>query len=150
RARGGTRGAAATGDGGGRGPGGPGGVPPSPGAPRRALGPGGGQGTSRYVRALDASTATVTVSEAAGLRARGLVARDVSWTGGPAPAPDTPLAVRIRHRHPPVPARLARADGAAATVLFEGDGPAVTPGQAAVFYRGDTVLGGGWIAGDVA
>jgi len=117
---------------------------------RRGLGLGCGHGTRRYVRALDASTATVTVSEAAGLRARGLVARDVSWTGGPAPAPDTPLAVRIRHRHPPVPARLARADGAAATVLFEGDGPAVTPGQAAVFYRGDTVLGGGWIAGDVA
>jgi len=86
------------------------------------------------------------VSDAAGLGARGLVAREVSWTGGAAPAPDTPLAVRIRHRHPPVPARLARADGADTMVLFEGDGPAVTPGQAAVFYRGDAVLGGGWIA----
>ena len=105
-----------------------------------------GSGTRRYVRALDAGTATVTVSDAAGLRARGLVAREVSWTSGAAPAPDTPLAVRIRHRHPPVRARLARADGADTTVLFEGDGPAVTPGQAAVFYRGDAVLGGGWIA----
>src|SRR5206468_5699941 len=142
--------AAGGGAGGGGEGGGQGGVHRVPGGRRRAGGPGGARGPRRYVRALDASTATVTVSEAAGLRARGLVARDVSWTGGPAPAPDTPLAVRIRHRHPPVPARLARADGAAATVLFEGDGPAVTPGQAAVFYRGDTVLGGGWIAGDVA
>src|SRR5205823_4714195 len=73
----------------------------------------------RYVRALDAGSATVTVSDAAGLRARGLVAREVSWTGGAAPALDTPLAVRIRHRHPPVPARLARADGADTMVLFE-------------------------------
>src|SRR5207247_9112766 len=121
----------------------PGGQAPGPGL-------GCGQGPRRYVRALDASAAPATVSEAAGLRARGLVARDVSWTGGPAPAPDTPLAVRIRHRHPPVPARLARADGAAATVLFEGDGPAVTPGQAAGFYRGDTVLGGGRIGGAAA
>ena len=113
---------------------------------RRGLGLASGSGVRRYVRALDAGTATVTVSDAAGLRARGLVAREVSWTSGAAPAPDTPLAVRIRHRHPPVPARLARADGADTMVLFEGDGPAVTPGQAAVFYRGDAVLGGGWIA----
>ena len=117
---------------------------------RRGLGLAVGNGTRRYVRALDAGTATVTVSDAAGLRARGLVAREVSWTSGAAPAPDTPLAVRIRHRHPPVRARLARADGADTTVLFEGDGPAVTPGQAAVFYRGDAVLGGGWIAAALA
>jgi len=117
---------------------------------RRGLGLVSGQGTRRYVRALDASTATVTVSDAGGLRARGLVAREVSWASGAAPAPDTPLAVRIRHRQPPVRARLARAEGADATVLFDGGGPAVTPGQAAVFYRGDTVLGGGWIAEGLA
>jgi tRNA-specific 2-thiouridylase len=111
---------------------------------RRGLGL--GSGTRRYVRALDARTATVTVSDAAGLRARGLVAREVSWTTGAAPAPDTPLAVRIRHRHPLIPARLLATDSADTTVEFDDDGPAVTPGQAAVFYRGDAVLGGGWIA----
>src|SRR5207237_10122535 len=83
---------------------------------------------------------------AAGSRARGRGARAGSGPSGAAPAPDAPLAARIRHRPPPVRARLARADGADTTVLFEGDGPAVTPGQAAVFYRGDAVLGGGWIA----
>src|SRR3989449_9113707 len=94
---------------------------------RRGLGLASGSGTPRYVRALDAGTATVTVSDAAGLRARGLVAREVSWTSGAAPAADTPLAVRIRHPHPPVPAPLPRPHRADTPGLFQGDGPAATP-----------------------
>ncbi len=109
-----------------------------------------GGGARRYVRAIDPATATVTVGPDPGPGARGLVARAVSWTAGTPPSAGTELAVRIRHRHPVIPARLAAAVADEVRVLFEGTGPAVTPGQAAVFYRGDLVLGGGWIDGALA
>src|SRR5262249_33016001 len=76
----------------------------------------------------------------------GLVARGTVWTAGVPPLPGAALAVRLRHRHRPVPARLARIDGDRAEIRFAERGPVVTPGQAAVFYRGDLVVGGGWIA----
>jgi tRNA-specific 2-thiouridylase len=112
---------------------------------RRGLGLGGG--ARRYVRAIDATSGTITVSEAAGLRARGLVAHTMTWSAGRPPAAGTAVQVRIRHRHPPLPARLAAVLGDRAEIAFTGDGPAVTPGQAAVVYQGELVLGGGWISG---
>jgi tRNA-specific 2-thiouridylase len=115
---------------------------------RRGLGLGGGP--RRYVRAIDARTGTVTVGDDTGLVAAGLVTRGTLWSAGAPPALGQLLAVRIRHRHRPVAARLASVDGDAAVVRFEDRGPAVTPGQAAVFYRGELVVGGGWIAEAVA
>jgi tRNA-uridine 2-sulfurtransferase len=72
------------------------------------------------------------------------------WTAGAPPAPGARLSVRIRHRHRPVEAWLASAAGDAAEVRFVESGPLVTPGQAAVFYRGELVVGGGWIAHELA
>jgi len=55
------------------------------------------------------------------------------------------IEVKIRYRHPALPARLAFSSARTAEVRFVSEGPAVTPGQACVFYRGDEVVGGGFI-----
>jgi len=116
---------------------------------RRGLGLGGG--ARRYVKALDAARATVTVVDGpARLAAAGLAARDVTWSGDRVPAPGTRIAARVRHRHAPVPAWVETATADATTIVFDGAGPAVTPGQAVVFYAGETVVGGGWIVGETA
>ena len=114
---------------------------------RRGLGLAGG--ARRYVRAIDAATATVTVGGAEALAAAGLVARDVCWSAGTPPPCGAALAARIRHRHRPVPARLLTSDAGSVQLRFDAPGPAVTPGQAAVFYRDELVVGGGWIAGEL-
>jgi tRNA-specific 2-thiouridylase len=115
---------------------------------RRGLGVGGGP--RRYVRAIDPTTAMVTVCDGGRLRGRGLRAQDVRWSAGTPPRPGTAVGVRIRHRHPLVAARLTGCTDSEAVVAFEAEGPLVTPGQAAVFYRDDIVLGGGWIVGELA
>jgi tRNA-specific 2-thiouridylase len=51
----------------------------------------------------------------------------------------------VRYRAPAIPCRLRLLADGRCEVFFEAAFPAVTPGQAAVFYRGETVLGGGWI-----
>jgi tRNA-specific 2-thiouridylase len=58
--------------------------------------------------------------------------------------------VRVRYRHAGVPARLEICSSGEVHARFDDPVRAVTPGQAAVFYDGDLVLGGGWIAGPIA
>jgi tRNA-specific 2-thiouridylase len=115
---------------------------------RRGLGVGGGP--RRYVRAIDAASGTITVADGHAMRGRGLRATNVRWSAGAPPSPGTAVGVRIRHRHPLVAAQLTQCGPDEATVAFTGDGPVVTPGQAAVFYDEDRVLGGGWIVGELA
>jgi tRNA-specific 2-thiouridylase len=54
---------------------------------------------------------------------------------------DCPLTAKVRSMHKPVPARLA-----GDRLVFESPEYGVAPGQAAVLYAGERVLGGGWIA----
>jgi tRNA-specific 2-thiouridylase len=53
--------------------------------------------------------------------------------------------VQIRHRHAAAPARVRALAEGRAEVVFDMPQQAVTPGQAAVWYDGDEVVGGGWI-----
>ncbi|MBT8467559.1 MAG: tRNA 2-thiouridine(34) synthase MnmA [Myxococcales bacterium] len=109
---------------------------------RRGLGLGGG-GT-RYVLRIVPDTAEVVVGDESQLYERELSATDAHWVSG---RPRKPFhgEVRIRYRH-----RGARADvtprGDGFEVRFDEPQRAITPGQAAVVYRGDEVIGGGFIA----
>jgi tRNA-specific 2-thiouridylase len=97
-----------------------------------------------YVLALDATRNEVVVGTDADLRRRDLVAAGVNWLVDE-PRGEFRAAVRIRSRHEPAPAALSPAGGGAWRVLFDEPQRAITSGQGAVFYDGETVLGGGWI-----
>jgi tRNA-uridine 2-sulfurtransferase len=56
------------------------------------------------------------------------------------------VGVKIRHRHEPAAARIEMSGKDEILVTFDQPQRAITPGQAAVFYHGDVVVGGGWIS----
>ena len=101
-------------------------------------------GEPMYVVAIRPQDAAIVVGPASALRANGLVAEEVVWHE-PVPAETVRAEVQIRYRHAAAPAWLERLEGDRAEVRFDEPQAAVTPGQAAVFYRGERVVGGGWI-----
>jgi tRNA-specific 2-thiouridylase len=101
-------------------------------------------GSRRFVLDIVPETHDVIVGDPEQLFATALVASRVNWL---IDQPSEPLActVKIRYRHPGAAAIVtATADGGA-EVAFAEPQSAITPGQAAVFYDGERVLGGGWI-----
>jgi len=68
------------------------------------------------------------------------------------PLPAGALTAKVRSLAKPVPVRLdgSLGGGASATILFDQPEYGVAPGQAAVLYAGDRVVGGGWIESTVA
>lgn len=99
-----------------------------------------------FVVALDRAKNRLIVGEDGDLRQSICEVRDVNWI--PFAAPDAPVRakVRIRNRHEPAEAEIMPLGENRARVSFAEPQRAITPGQAAVFYRGEMVLGGGWIA----
>lgn len=112
---------------------------------RKGLGVG-GAGEPWYVVELDAVKNLVVVGRREDLGGLGFRASRVNWIGIPsAPAEPTRVECRIRQRHAGAPATMRRVEGATVDVEFDEPQFSITPGQIAVFYDGDEVLGGGTI-----
>jgi len=110
---------------------------------RRGLGLGGGE--PRYVTGIDAASRTVRIGPEGELRAERVEATEVNWLVAPPPRVGSELEIKIRSRHGGARARTLYADDTSFGVETLDAVRAVTPGQAAVLYDGDRVLGGGWI-----
>jgi len=102
-------------------------------------------GRPLYVVELDHAANRVVVGEDAELRSESCEVRDVNWISFAVLEAPVRATVKIRHRHEPAAATIEPIDATSARVKFDVAQRAITPGQAAVFYSGDVVLGGGWI-----
>jgi tRNA-specific 2-thiouridylase len=103
-------------------------------------------GAPLYVIALDPAQNRVVVGEERDLFRSRFHVREVNWIRPLAPGDAVDAQVKIRHNHPGAAARVEARENNQARVEFVEPQRAITPGQAAVFYDGDEVLGGGWIS----
>ena len=97
----------------------------------------------RYVCAICPADNTVVLSDSAALYRRAAFVEDVNWISGQTPAEPLRCRVKIRYRQPEQDAVVTPLAGGWAKLVFDTPQRAITPGQAAVFYDGDLVLGGG-------
>lgn len=104
----------------------------------------GGAGGPRYVLAMDMEANRLIVGPEEELLTSGLEAREFNWIGD-VPREGEKVTAKIRYRHPGVASEVILAEEGKVRVTFSTPQKAVTPGQAVVLYRGDVVLGGGWI-----
>ncbi|MFV0473617.1 MAG: tRNA 2-thiouridine(34) synthase MnmA [Pikeienuella sp.] len=118
---------------------------------RRGLGLGGGEtgGEPLFVVKLEPETRRVIVGPREALATRRVPIREINWIGpgdfADAPGGGWEAEVKLRSTRPSIGARIIPApEGAEVELLSAEEG--VAPGQACVFYDGERVLGGGWIA----
>jgi tRNA-specific 2-thiouridylase len=105
----------------------------------------GGQPRPLYVVALDAERNRVVAGLAEDLMRDDFSVANVTWSAIEEPSEPVTCSVKIRYNHPGCPATIETAGDGRWRVRLPEAQRAITPGQAAVFYREDLVLGGGWI-----
>jgi tRNA-specific 2-thiouridylase len=110
---------------------------------RRRLGLGGG--AARYVVRVEAEAGRVVVGSSDEASRACFEVEDARWVAGQPPPGAVRVRVKVRHRHEGVEGEVAPR-GSGASVALAAPVRGVAPGQAAVFYQGDEVLGGGRIA----
>jgi len=101
--------------------------------------------TPYYVVRLEADQNTVVVGKEDELWQKTLRVTGVNWSSGTAPLLPRELLVKIRYRHAATPALVSADPAGGCQVVFGEPQRAVTPGQFAVFYQDDELLGGGEI-----
>jgi len=105
-------------------------------------------GEALYVIATDPASQRVTVGGNDDLQCARFVAKQVNWISiaGVDDGATMRAQVKIRNKHAAAPATLSgTGDAERVEVRFDDPQRAITPGQGAVFYDGEIVLGGGWI-----
>ena len=100
-----------------------------------------------YVISIDRQSKQVAIGAESELMRSSMRVRDLNWISIPHLTGTMRVQAKIRHRHEAAWASIEATDGEnEVEVTFEQGVRAVTPGQAAVFYAGDEIVGGGWIA----
>lgn len=103
-------------------------------------------GSPLYVLQIKGDTRQVIVGNQEQLYSKTLLAKRINLISIDELREPTRVAVKIRHRHEPAPATIEKTGADKILVTFDEPQRAITPGQAAVFYDGDVVVGGGWIS----
>ena len=98
-----------------------------------------------YVLQINAESGNVVVGPKSSLERTTLTASGVNWVAVNAPESWLRVEAQVRYRHAAAAARVRAVDDGRAELEFDSAQTAITPGQAVVFYRGDVVVGGGWI-----
>ncbi len=98
-----------------------------------------------YVLNVSAESNRIVVGYEDELLSDEFVAAGVNWIAFDNPAELVEAEVRVRYRHAPTAAAITPLSDRRVRVKFAEPQRAITPGQATVFYRGDEVMGGGWI-----
>ncbi len=102
-------------------------------------------GKPMYVKTIDVSANTVTLSEEEELFSDTLTATEFNWISGHAPETEVKCKAKIRYRQIEQPARAYPQSDGRVKIVFDNPLRAITPGQAVVLYVEDMVLGGGRI-----